>query len=1165
MATKTSPEINPDELLQEGGGLREPEDMPISPTTAGSQKERMGYNSDNLNTSGNPTLDAMAKGAGKEGSNSDKAHEAFRQGLKAAGSGGSSGGGASSAGGAPGGGKIPGAGSGPVRKADKEAEEKKGNAEKDVDAAAEAGLNYVAPGAGVVLEKVGGVRGALKYSAIAILVIVAPIIIFIAWVLNEGAWGALTHVLTDKKTREFALQIADNWSQNNGLVNGAVNVAEKLNDLTLHENGNTAIAVEPAVKPEPGSIEEKFQKIDWAKSQFQTLGKDDCRYDFELQKVTNSEGKVRSIPKAVKDKQTGKTTPVDQLDSNTAAGYCIAQKYPIYNMLWRQPTARALNKKANVYLNYAAPKDSKDIEGDNTEVDKYVYDKTITRVAPTPKDSLDFGPFVEDINAIERQYAFEVKQWNDTHPGDQIPFDENKRDIPKGMQKMFDDMKDGKSPYEIKVQDYVNVPIKDTSNGSAVVPTGIALSICPYVYAFLDTGNDNQERAVAAAHNARLAIESRLSAAERDSTKSLTLTDTRKADALSNKESNASIQQNDNWASSTAYSIDVYNNLKGEPMNPEGTHNTAYNVSLNYKSAPMNNIKKACPLISEAGKVNNQSDGIFGSIFNSFANLFQNLTQETGKDGNQIMVEGYDDLKKEIVKKSTGVFTSPSDFGLEQIITSYVRTGSSTAVSGLEPGPNNYNRQSMGLRQIMNDYTIGIGGRFLDETESKDLAIRADNLDRQQQRENGIAFRLFNTTNIHSLASIFQQNTLTPNTTKTAVIGSFKSLLDPLRSLADIHSNLTFYTTGIRNKAFAADITGDEYFKIETAGFTPKELALDPVENAHIIDAIKKDTTPATQAKRTKLTNYDACFKEKIPTAVYFDITQKPVVNDKGSITGYREFFTYFPDKSRELDANKVPKNDTPDSAFNKFADCKFLLQDAKDLNNPDQLLAIRYRLYLYYNTQLDYLAKLSSDESDDSIYANAAGGGSNGPGGGSAECQSAQGLEKIPCEGLKYVALDYDNSHHNVRAEGVKVYRDRCTNDKLGTPSASCNIDCSSFVAVMLYDAFGIAPDFPTGLELFVGGSAGTEAGKIFTVNDQSLSSKLFKEINIDTELKPGDIVTMSDHMGVVKSFDVTTKKAETVESTGQDGPVKYDWNNIHQEGFNRAFRYIGPGAPSS
>lgn len=1141
-ATQSQQDTDPDELLNESGGqLREPQDLPVSPIRDNSeaQKQRMGYDSDALTSRAGQKL-----AGGQAGGVKDVAGKGLRGG----------------------GGSMPGAGSAGksgidpssmvADKLGKGLEKNKGETEKKVDkaagkateavvtaATAGAGTGTLATVAGKVVEKVGTKRIAIAGS-IAVLLPIIIIAFSIAYFLNGGAWDAIGHVLTDKKTREFGLQLADNWSQDKGLVNNAVQLAAKFNEHT-YKGPDTAIAAEPTIKPEPGSIEEKFQKIDWSKAQFQTLAKNDCRYDLQLEVVVNSEGKTRSIPKDVLDKQTGKTIPIDQLDGNTAAGFCIQQKYPIYNLLWRQPLARELNKKANIYLNYAAPKDSPEVEGSSQEVDKYVYDKTLKRVTTEPSNGPDLSSFKSTIDALEKDYFFNAGNYNRDNPSTPIPLSVDKRDIPGGIKKMYDDMAKGTSPYDLNVSDYFNIPTQETVNADNtninLVASGISQTICPFVYTFMDVSNPDDP---ITAKNVRSSIESRLTGSERGSTKNLTLTDTRKADALSSSEGNASIQQNDNWASSTAYQIDVYNQLKGVQMNPEGSSTRAYNAPqrLTLDSPEMADVAGNCQKLKDLNTKPNKTP--------------QDL--DSGFQLNQAMIASYNKLKASIKDESPGVFASTSDFGLEQIITGYVRTGSITAVSGLEPGPDNYNRQSMGLRQLMNDYTLGIGGRFLTDIEAKDLAIRADGLDRQQQRENGIAYRLFNTANIHSLASIFQQNTVTPKTTMTAAIGSFKSLLNPLRSLADIHSNLSFYASGVQNKAFAADITGDQYFKVTTSGFTPAELALDPVENAHIIDAIKKDTKPQTESQRRKFAHYDECFKAKIPTPQYFNTQEIPKDG------GFKLFFTYFPEKFQLLDANKVPVDSSPDSEFNKFLDCDFLFNSAKNLNNPPEAIAIRYRLYTYYNTQLDYLGQLSSDESNDSIYANPAGGGSVGPGGGSANCQNAQGLEKIPCEGEKYLTLEYDHSHSHVRTEGVKAYRDRCTNEKIGAGDPACNVDCSSFVAVMLYDAFGTASGFPVDLKLFVGGYGGTEAGRIFTENDQSLSAKIFKEINIDTETKPGDIVTMNDHMGVVKEYDPATKKATTIESTGVDGPTVYQWNNIHEEGFNRAFRYIGPGAPS-
>ena len=160
---------------------------------------------------------------------------------------------------------------------------------------------------------------------------------------------------------------------------------------------------------------------------------------------------------------------------------------------------------------------------------------------------------------------------------------------------------------------------------------------------------------------------------------------------------------------------------------------------------------------------------------------------------------------------------------------------------------------------------------------------------------------------------------------------------------------------GVRNKAFAADSTGDQYFAIDTAGFTPQELAQDPRENYKFIEKIKKGTTDQDKADQVKFAHYDACFKMKISS---------------------KTLLAYQPDTNKEFKYYDIAVDPAPESEYTKMNDCRFVLVDAVDLNIKAQEKAIRYRLYTYYNYQMDYLTKLSSDESDESIYANGAGGG---------------------------------------------------------------------------------------------------------------------------------------------------------------------------------------------
>ena len=929
MAKTTGPDTNPDELLQEGGGLREPQDLPVSPVDHPSaQKKNMGYNPDNIAEKGGlRSAGGKAKGAAA-GMAVDKVGDKL--------------------------------GKGP--------EKNKGEAEKKIDKragqAAQAAVIAATGGAGTgtlstVVGKVVEKVGTKRLAAISISLILIPIIVIgslIAYVLNNP-FGAISHVITDSSTRSFIANSADAMTGHQGLIHWAVSFTNAVG-ITDRFGGGVAVAAS-ANKPEPGSFEYKISQIDWKRSQFKTLAKNDCPFDLQLVEVTNYDNKKISALKplandsnntpSVINNQTGKTLTADEFYNNTEVGYCLSQKYPIFNMMTRQPIARDINTKVNLHLKYAAPKNSTLVTGDASNDKKYVYDKTLGRIASASSSSIKFSDNQKNlITEINKQYKFESDNYNNraenkTNPSFiPVPTDDNKSDIPTQIQKMYDDMKKGTSPYDINISDYFNIPNIDdpaTNNaGSVVAGVNIAEVMCPFVYGFMDIDNSQN---IGGAESARNSIESRLSGAERDAMKFLTMDDTRKADDLNNSEGNFTVQQLDNWASSAGYQLDVYNNQNGVQMNPEGVHNRAYNANQNIvldSNGALYKIQQACSKISRRNQ----------------------LTPQEGVNADNDMVVAYKQLKEDILKESSGVFNSTKDIGLEQILTGYVRTGSITAVSGLEPGPDNYNRVTMGYKQLMNDYNLAIGGRFLTPDEINQISVRDESISRHQQAQNGIAYRLFNTNNIHSLASIFQQNTITKKTTLTALIGTFKSLLDPLRSLADINSNLTFYLTGHNNHAFAAGNTVNNYFKIDTAGFTQDELNIDPKSNADIIEGLKKN---GSNEIKTKFTNYDECFKAKIPSSAYFQTAEDRYV--PGQLD-----FVYFPDKHRSSNLNASDNSDSA-KAFAKFSDCKFLLLDARDMNNPDQMLAIRYRLYRYFNTQLDILIALSSDSDNTSIYEN--------------------------------------------------------------------------------------------------------------------------------------------------------------------------------------------------
>ncbi len=830
-------------------------------------------------------------------------------------------------------------------------EKNKGAAEKKVDKkagqAAEAATVALSGGTGTgtlstvvgkTVEKVGVKRLAIAGGIIWAISLVP---LFIIVYLISDPWGAVGAVLTNSKLREFGLDVAEAFSK--GVIREAIEAITYTGEVE-YKGDNTAIAAPTPTSIAPGSTLEKLSNIDWKKAQYQTLDNSDCGYELKLKRVVNAEGRTRYIPESVLDKRTRAVIPLDDLSSNTKAAYCIQKQYPIFNLMARQPVTREINQKAQVHLNYASKKDTEEFGGNYREVEKYVYDKTLDRVTPTRDQTIDFTPYQEKLDKINQVYKEAVKRWNANPNNEPIPYSETNTSVTEGINKMFDKMKDGTSPYDIQVEDYINIPTKIAATDREVFAQGLATTMCPFVYSFVGVGINENDPVIA--ENARKAIESRLASTERGATKINTLSDTRKADQLSNVENNVTIRQQDNWASSTAYQLDVYNQLRGVQQNPEATSTRAYNARQTdaVLKTGITGVYAACNLLSTDTDIA-QVDAALQSA------------------GAAVFLPSWQILKQNIKDNSEGVFDSVDDFGSKEVITAFMRTGSVSSVSGLEDGPDNYNRQAAGFRQLMNDYYLRIGGRFLDAQEAKAVAIQSEETRRQEEKQGGLAYRLFDSNNIRSARSVISQNAITPKTALTATGGILKQILNPLRSLADIHSSALYYATGDHNRAFAANIDGDQYLKIDTAGVPAKDFNIDMLENARVIEDIKAN---GSEADKAKFVNYDECMKAKIPTAQYFTITEK--VLDSGGAGRRLQFFDFYPEKQRIVNNNGEVIQTSAE--FDKFLDCKILLFDAKDFSKPEQQLPIRYRMYTYYNTILDQMVALSSDEDNQSIYA---------------------------------------------------------------------------------------------------------------------------------------------------------------------------------------------------
>lgn len=973
--------------------------------------------------------------------------------------------------------------------------------------------------------------------------IIIGLIIFALVYVIANPYDAVKKVLLDGPTRSFTTQAAGVLGKS--MLDGAQHLA----DAGYVPNRPGSAIAAPAVAPKPGSLLDKFTKINVDIAKYQTLPPD-CPYTFTTKQVVNVQGQTTSVIDKVYNRQTKQEVTND----NSVVLYCVMDLFPLNGMFVRTQNARDVNAFSNTHLNYAEPTSTQVLPGEGSQVNSS---------NPTGQGESN-GSSISDLSNTEMdKFVYDKTYNNITSKSDQNAKIEGDQNLTEYITKVRAALEKGDDPYSIDSNFQFAGPADANDN------TKIISTMCNFSKAYMEP------------ENLRASINSRFNTGSRSGVKSATLADTRKSYGLGANELNATFQQLNDWASSRAYGQEVDRTQTGEAINPESLSNTGYGASFEDILALLLNIRDECQ----------------GKDVGGFLGFFT-----THQVNEQQVLTDYKKLQEIMVAQSNGKFTSVDDFGTQQLMINLIRGSGGSAVSGLEPGPWNFNNQAQGFRQLYSQYMLKIGGRYLTSDEDAQLATLNENTRRDVEQQQGIAFRLFNTDNISSVAS--QLIARTPRTAKevgresTRIAASFSN---PIKSLLDLQGSFSYIAFGSNNKALAASSYGNAYFRIDTIAYPQKDAeGKDIFANSDEVQNMKEN---GTDDQKKMLAYYEGCSKMNLPSRSYFvpqfkvnadgTVDKNQIVHDNttdpsGKIKNVRlpifpamEDKVEYTDRTRddsnfsqqEKDANNQPKEEKK-----QWMACLIMLQPTAQPNgtllyitddmsqflfhmsvHDAGVIASKYRLYLYSNTLVDNMVQLSSTKQDNSIYANS-GGGSGGGGGGSAQCQSASGNEKIPCEGLKYIGLPYDFAHSNVRVGGVEKYRQRCTDDKLATKDPSCAVDCSSFVAAMLYDAFGNAPGFAKDLALYVD----VNDGFIHTVNNESLSPQYFKEIKFPDEIKPGDIVTMPDHMGTVKSYDPASGKATTVESYGgaSGGPHQVDWGNISEEGFNRAWRYIGPGS---
>jgi hypothetical protein len=615
--------------------------------------------------------------------------------------------------------------------------------------------------------------------------------------------------------------------------------------------------------------------------------------------------------------------------------FCLMQSMPLYNMMVRTQNARDINKYSKTILNYADAKDSPNIKGKTPqEVQAYVYDKTYNRVT----SKTDNTPKVEGYASLNKDPA---------NGG----IDKYIQDVRKALENKQD-------PSNIQF------PIRD-----AGTPDSTAKTLCAFSDGYLTQ------------QNIKKAIGSRINSGQRSGVKWNTISSTRELGEVSNAEIGASFKQLDGWTGSTAYSQNVYGTLKGEDINPESIGNATYGANYTETISLLINLKKKCGDVKSAN-----------SFWGSFLNLFG--FGESEDEAKQAVLNTYAALQDLIIRDSNGKFKQRKDFGLEQLIIGVVRMGGGSAVSGLEPGTQNFNNQSQGYRAIANQYMMIMGGQFLTQEEAQKLSMLTENTRVQVEKKNGIAYRLFNKDNLRSLANVIQfESPRTPNEFKNKAKEYIASISNPVKMIADIQSGIGYIATGSRSTAFAAGETGDAYMKLNTVG-----IPEDSIKNTDIYavsNEIQNLKENGTEQQKQVLGYFDKCSKANIPTANYF-IRGYPAdnnaklnlsdpydleidgVDDKVNVPVYPA--------AGEDDENKNGNfSELGFSDRKEMIACELYLlpnraETKRDLGAGVQKklfgieisdLSRKYHIYLYANNLVDLMVELSSTEKTDKIYAN--------------------------------------------------------------------------------------------------------------------------------------------------------------------------------------------------
>lgn len=798
-----------------------------------------------------------------------------------------------------------------------------------------------------------GLKGAVATIGIGVTLLVAPfvILLLIIFYVVTHPWDAVKEVITNTSFLRFALSARElavgpgSSQQSIAAITGAM-------PYEVEYKPNSVVAAPNQARPEPGTLEETISKIDYETSRNKFKGSY-CEYEVITKLVVASDGSRRSVIDKVVD-SGGKTVQL----SSPAVYQCVLEQYPVMETMMRSEQARKINRQKKINLSYAEPKDSKNLEGKSKEdIEKFLHKKSTDRL------------------------------WrNEGYPAECVQdFKPSGKKVDKAIAEVINDLLCGKKPEQITV----NYPITDYGERAAETKEEKkkqAASRAEVICAFYDKLNKD------AAASLRYRKDRSVSSS-RAGIQALTLADTGVAGEIPIDELNNDFYKISNFASSRAYNYEVNGSNNGEQMDPEAIPTTSLGITSDLDAALA--AEGLLTFSGECEKLNSQSGD--GNFFNIFSSIF-----DVGEDDSTQTVQNITNLttilRGRLKDANPTVYKNINDVTLNDILVRTIRITSNISNSGVEEGPDNFNRMVLGSKVTTYDYTFALlGGTYQTEAEAAQASAQVESYKRLKDKQNGIAYRLFNKKNHRSLVSrIAAESTATPPQLAEKTSRYALNMLNPIRAFAELNTMIAYVGYGETNRAIAAVDDDRAYWKIDTAGVQTTE---DAIQNARYIEALKKKIAdPAyandetIQAIAASFSAWDKCMETYYPDMQTLDESQ---------------------DRSCQIMRNSG-KGRTLASTYS-VSSSKYGLPSggaryAATLSpTTEKALARKYATYKGHMNFYGAWARLSKTEKDEEMYANTSSGsestGSNVPQTDPGADTSATPCPQVP--GISPVAAD--------------------------------------------------------------------------------------------------------------------------------------------------------------